>query len=177
MTVTLARPAITQAETAELVACLMTAYGPQFLRLDGRHALSALLAMEPLTVHAAIALTLLDDTDRAIALSLAGHWALPENVAGQVVQFAMAALPEAMATAEAAMAYARQRQDDVRDDQTGSACHALLAVIDAIDRNLLAGRRMVGAGAPGTRATSKDKPALAAMPVGQAGLEPTIDRS
>src|SRR5688572_27961333 len=70
-------------------------------------------AMEPLAVHAAIALKLLDDTNRAVALSLAGRWPLPDHVAGPVVQFAMAALPEAMATAEAAVAYARQRQDEI----------------------------------------------------------------
>src|SRR6185503_11768826 len=94
---TAARAAISLAETTELVACLMTAHGPQFLHVDGRRGLSKLLEMEPLTVHAAIALTLLEATNRAVALSLAGQWALPEDVAGPVVQFAMEALPEALA--------------------------------------------------------------------------------
>lgn len=39
--------------------------------------------------------------------------ALAENVASPVVQFAMAALPEAMATAEGGIAYARQRHEEV----------------------------------------------------------------
>jgi hypothetical protein len=54
----------------------------------------------------------------------------------------MAALPEALATAEAAMAYAWQRLDEVRADEDSRACEDLLAVIDAVDNNLRAGRRM-----------------------------------
>jgi hypothetical protein len=165
-----ARPVITLAETAELVACLVTAHGPQFLHVDGRYGLSALLAMEPLTVHAAVALTLLDDTNRAVALSLAGHWALPENVASPVVQFAIATLPEAMATAEAGIVYARQRHADIGDSTTSHACDDLLAVIDAVDRNLRAGRRMVGATAPRAHVTSNSQPVQ--VPVTAAGTVP-----
>jgi len=58
----------------------------------------------------------------------------------------MAALPEALATAEAAMAYARQRLDEVRAYEDGRACGDLPAVIDAVDNNLRAVRRTVGAG-------------------------------
>jgi hypothetical protein len=167
-----ARPVITLAETAELVACLVTAHGPQFLHVDGRHGLSALLAMEPLTVHAAVALSLLDDTNRAVALSLAGHWALPEKVASPVVQFAFAALPEAMATAEAGIAYARQRHEEVWDSKTSRACDDLRAVIDAVDRNLRAGRRMAGGMAPRTHVTRSDQPVPVVVPVAAAGTVP-----
>ena len=164
-----ARPAITLAETAELVACLVTAHGPQFLHVDGRHGLSALLAMEPLTVHAAVALTLLDDTNRAVALSLAGHWALPENVASSVVQFAMEALPEAMTTAEAGVRYARQRHAEIWDPKTSRAYDDLLAVIDAVDRNLRAGRRMTGGMALCAHVTSNDQPEPVRVPIDAAG--------
>jgi hypothetical protein len=160
MTDTTARPEITLAETAELVACLVTAHGLQFLHVDGRQGLSSLLAMEPLTVHAAAALTLLQDTGRAVSLSLAGHWALPEDVAGRVVQFAMAVLPEAMATAEASVVYARKRQDEVWDDKTNHACDDLRAVIDAVDRNLVAGRRMTAGMAPRALTPSGDQRVL-----------------
>lgn len=172
MTKTTARPEITLAETAELVACLVTAHGPQFLHLDGRQGLSALLAMEPLTVHAAVALTLLQDTGWAVSLSLAGHWALPEDVASRVVQFALAALPEAMATAEAAVVYARQRQDEVGDDKTNHACSDLRAVIDAVDRNLEAGRRMTAGPAPRTQPTGDDQPVATHLFPDAAGTTP-----
>jgi hypothetical protein len=58
----------------------LTAHGPQFLHMDGL-GLRTLLAMEPQTVHAAIALMLLDYTHRAVALVLYRHWALPVDVA------------------------------------------------------------------------------------------------
>ena len=161
MTRTTVRREITLAETAELVACLVTAHGPQFLHTDGRDGLSALLAMEPLTVHAAVALTLLQDTGRAVSLSLAGYWELPDDVAGRVVQFALAALPEAMAAAEASVVYARQRQNEVCDDKTCHACKDLRAVIDAVDRNLAAGRRMTADMPPRVQPTSSDQPVAA----------------
>jgi len=163
MTDTTARPEITLAETAELVSCLVTAHGPQFLNVGGRRGLTALLAMEPLTVHAAVALTLLQDTGRAVSLSFAGHWALPEDVAGRVLQVAMAALPEALATAEASVVYARQRQDDVCDDMTSRACGHLRAVINAVDQNLGAGRRMTAGMVPRARTMSTGQPVAAPL--------------
>ena len=149
MTPSNASPEATFAETADLVACLVAEHGPQLLSEDGRHGLRELLAMEPLTLHTAVALTLLHETQRAVALSFAGQWDLPEDVAGPVVQFAMAALPEAMASAEAAMAFAWQRHGELWDYKTSCARGHLLEVIGAVDRNLRAGRKVLAGLAAG----------------------------